>query len=268
VGCRNADADSCASLAAATGAQPTAVVRQPAAFRIACFLADSDQACTTWGTALVDGAIARDGPAARRALEKACQETSGGRACAALGLGFEAGHVGERDRTLAARYYGWACAQDEFEACERRGDLLMGAVGVRRDDAVALASFTRACTGGRPTGCFKAGRVLDLGTDIDRDWARALEFYRTGCNGGVADACYGLGRMVEEGSDDVAPDFASAREAYDKAVTGGNLEARAALARLYWQGLGGPRKKARAKELATEACQRGDRRACQGPSFL
>ncbi len=268
MGCRQDHADSCVRLAQATDADPTAVLRQPDAFRIACFLAESDQACTTWGSAMVEGTIPRDGPAARRALERACEETTGGGACAALALGFEAGRVGERDRTLAARYYGWACAQDAFESCERRGDLLIEAVGVRRDDDVALASFSRACEGGRPSGCYKAGRVLDLGTDIDRNRIQALELYRRGCAGGVADACYSLGRLHEEAEEEVKPDYGAAREAYELAVSGGSLEARSALCRLLWNGLGGPQKRVRARDLAAEACQRGDRRACQGPSFL
>jgi TPR repeat protein len=265
--CIAGSVEGCTELDKSLAQAKTPAVDATNEYRAACLLGGAVEACTTLGVATMDGVVPRDPDTARLLLERACSDTAGSTACAALGRGYEQALVGERDRTQAVHFYGKACAQGDLASCERRGDLLVEGVGVKRDDGVALGNYRQACDGGVAVACRKAAVILDEGEEKVRDREQAVALYRQACTEGDAPGCLGLGRMLEEGVEG-APDFAGARDAYRKAVDADLREARSALARLLWNGLGGPRQGGRARQLAKEACQQGDLRACQGPKGL
>lgn len=237
------------------------------AFEVACSKGEMVNACSALGLALLEEDRAIDRPRARALLRQSCLDaTSPAKPCFVLGDLYETGAGGERDRTLAARYYKWSCAQGWGEACERRGDLLDGGVGVREDDNEAVVMYQFACDRGSAEGCYKAAVLLDDGTNITRDPVRALSLYQTGCERKVGGACLRLGRLMLEGA--AAPrDEAGARDAFQKAVDLGNVEAHRKLSWVLWNGVGGKKDKKTAKTLAAQGCQAADPIACKGPAY-
>ncbi len=268
--CKSGDINSCVGLVDLVLAERVAgSVRQDKyAFEVACSRGEQASACSELGLALLEGeTVKKDSARARALLKQSCvDKTSPARPCFVLGDMYETGSGGERDRTLAATYYKWACAQGWGEACDRRGDLLDNGVGVREDDAEAVATYQQGCESGLPRSCHKAGVILDEGTNIPRDAKRALQLYTQGCEKGVGDSCLRLGKLYVEGVAAEQDDNA-AREAYEKAVALNNIEAHRRLARLLWNGLGGKKNKRRAKELCSIGCQNADAIACRGPSW-
>lgn len=238
------------------------------AFEVACSKGGNANACSELGLALLDGeSIPRDPTRARALLRQSCvDKSSPARPCFVLGDLFESGAGGDKDRTLAAQYYKWACAQGWGPACTRRGDLLHGGVGVRQDDAEAVASYQTGCDAGLAEACQKAAVILDEGSVIARDPARARDLYTLACDKSIGDACLRLGKLHVEGVVG-GKDEAAARDAYDKGVALGNVEAHRHLARLLWNGLGGKKDKKRAKELCAAGCRADDPIACRGPAW-
>jgi TPR repeat protein len=249
---------------------PGSVKTATHAFEVACEVRQSASACTALAYALLAGTdIPRDAERGRALLTLTCtDDVPDPEACFTLGRVVEEGVGGERDRTEASKYYRWACTAGHVESCVRRGDLLTSDVGVRRDDHEALNMYQRACDGGHADACTKAGVILDEATYVTEDRVAALALYEQACAGGSPTGCTRLGLLREKGQAGVGPDMSGARDAYERAITLGSLDAKRALARLLWQGYGGPRKHGRAKQLCREACQSGDPVACRGPAFL
>lgn len=238
------------------------------AFEVACSKGEMPAACSMLGLALLEERRLEDRPRARALLRQSCVDaTSPAKPCFVLGDMYETGAGGERDRTLAARYYKWACTQGWGEACERRGDLLDGGVGVREDDGEAVVMYQAACDRGLAMGCHKAAVLLDEGTNIERDPKRALELFESGCEKKVGDSCLRVGLIWLEGAVE-GRDEAKARQAFDQAVSFTNVEAHRRLAYMLWNGVGGKKDKKRAKELAAAGCQLDDAIACRGAPSL
>lgn len=236
------------------------------AFEVACSKGDLATACSELGLAMLDGDGLADNPRARALLRQSCtNETSPAKPCFVLGDLYETGKGGERDRTLAAQYYKWACAQGWGEACQRRGGLLAEGVGVRRDHGDAVVMYQAGCDAGLPTSCHAAGVLLDEGTYIPRDAKRAYAFFDTGCSRGVPEACLRLGNLALDS--ELGRDEVKARDAYESAVALDNIEAHRRLAYMLWNGIGGKKSKSRAKELTGIGCRNDDPVACRGPAF-
>ncbi|MCB9674180.1 MAG: sel1 repeat family protein [Alphaproteobacteria bacterium] len=268
--CMSNDITSCTGLVDLIVTERTdgSVKQDRYAFEVACSRGGNATACSVLGLALLEGeSLKKDTARARSLLKQSCiDKTSPARPCFVLGDLYETGAGGERDRTLAATYYKWACAQGWGEACDRRGDLLDQGVGVAEDDAEAVASYQLGCDAGFPNACHKAAVILDEGTNIPRDAKRALGLYDMGCEKGVGEACLRLGKLYVEGAG-TDKDEAKARDAFEKAVALKNVEAHRRLARLLWFGLGGKKDKKRAKALCAAGCQADDPIACRGPAW-
>jgi hypothetical protein len=269
--CALGDAGGCsAQVALILGGQVQGSVKDAFhAFDSACEQGESLPACKALALALLDGIqVPRDAERGRTLLGRVCtDERSDPQACAALAASYEEGVGGERDRTEASKYYRWACVGGELQSCQRRGELLTSDVGVRRDDHEALNMFQRACDGGLGLSCYEGGTILFEGTYVTRDLAGAQALFTKGCDLKEAKACFGLGQVDELGATGT-PDMVGARSAYERGVTAGSLDSKRALARLLWEGYGGPKEHHRAKSLCREACQSGDAVACRGPAFL
>lgn len=237
------------------------------AFEVACSRADNAMACSELGLALLDSdQVLVQQPRARALLRQSCtQATSPARSCFVLGELYETGRGGERDRTLAAKYYKWACAQGWGQACDRRGDLLTDGVGVQRDHGEAVVMYQAGCDAGFPEACHKGGVLLDEGTYIPRDAERAKALYATSCERGVADGCLHHGVLSMDPT--LGKNPTEARKSFETAVGLGNVEAHRRLAYLLWNGIGGKKDKGRAKKLTAAGCKADDPIACRGPAF-
>ena len=236
-------------------------------YEVACSKGKMPQACTELGLALLYDEANPDSIRARSLLKQSCvDKNSPAEPCFVLGELYETGKGGSRDRTLAARYYKWACNQGWGEACERRGDLLHHGVGVRLDDEGAVAMYQKGCDQGNTNTCYKAGVILDEGTVIERDAERALKLFKLSCDKNHADGCLRLGNLYLEGVGGER-DEKAARAAFDRAVSLGQVEAHRRLAWMLWNGVGGRRQRSRAKDLCKAGCQADDQIACHGPSF-
>lgn len=269
--CELGDSDGCKEFVdlQVDGHIPAGLRGQERLYDRACTEEHHTRACTILALGLISGVdVPRDPARGRQLLAQSCVDAySDSEACTALAEAYEYGIGGDRDRTEAARYYRWACYNERYDACERRGDLLYSGVGIKRDDHEALAMLERACQHDREQACFKAGVILDDATYVSRDLERAADLYEQACDSGYGQACANLGRVLEEGARGL-PGFEAARDAYAKGAELAHAESRRRLARLLWNGLGGRKDKRRARAMTREACQGGDPIACRGPEFL
>jgi len=240
------------------------------AFKTACLKRNSAAACTALAMELMRGVdLPRDPARARALLHRACIDAdSSPKACYELGRSYSKGEGGDRDRTTGAKYFRYACDQGHMRACEDRGDLLNAGRGILRDDHDALAMYTRACEAGVAMACHKGAVILDEGTYVTADPAQATEMYQAACDYGSGEGCTGLGLMLEQGASPEEPNPIGAREAFERGIALGSISALREQARMLWNGVGGSKQRVRARRLASEACQKGDARACRGAEAL
>ncbi len=245
------------------------------AFEKVCEQRQSLKACEWLAYYYLDpDAPQRDFSRGRELLEEVCvSEDSPSRACFELGVCFEEKIGGSRDRTDAVKYYRWACQNRYVQACYRAGQLLAQDEGVRQDDAEALAFFGQACDGEMADACTRAGELLRRSVQITRSAKLAVDWFGKGCDQNNAASCLGLGEVLEVGIDPVGfvngqSDPAAARVAYQRAINQGSAEAKARLARLLWNALGGKKSKKRARQLVRDSCQEGFDDACEGVQKL
>ena len=269
--CDLGDVASCASLVTMITEDKIegTVKTAPQAFESACLKRGSAAACTALALELFRGVdLARDPARGRALLHRACVDSDSPiAACTALGTSYEQGQGGERDRTIAAKYFRWSCDQGDAQACLERGLLVSAGKGITRDDHDALAMYRKACEGGLAEGCHMGGVIFDEGTYVPRDIAAAGELYKSACDGGFGDGCTGFGKMLELGYAGEADPIA-ARAAYERGVALGSRSSMRENARMLWHGLGGKPSKREARSLAARACQAGDVVSCQGAAAL
>ena len=185
------------------------------------------------------------------------------KACKGLALIYGEGRGVTRDRTEAARYLGISCDLRDLESCFLQGEQFAAFRSDGRYDGVALASFLKACEGGVTPGCVPAAHILEQGAVALRDEEKAVSTYEKACASSVGDGCLGLGSLLERGGG-VSPDFPAAREAFRRGMEAGSVESQRRYARMVWHGLGGKKKKGKAKKLYRDACERGLSKACAG----
>ncbi len=270
-GCAVGDVASCVGHARLTterraGLEPSCASPSLA---LACEATLDPLACAGWGEVVNDPAASCYAPTKGRvALQAACTSAaSPATPCRLLAAAYEQGLGVDRDRTQAARLYGWACEGGDGAACARRGDLLSKGVGVKRDDNAALAALERGCTLGAVQACITGGQIFDAGTNLRRDGGRAADLYRRACDAGSALGCHGLGAVLVTGGAN-GPDLAGARDAYQRAWADGHVPAGTRLAGMLWRGEGGAKDKKTAKGVCQAACSAGDPAACAGPAAL
>lgn len=249
--------------------QPEVVANNFKAFQKTCDQQQSEKACEWLAYHLLQPDSAEGNPSeGRKLLEDIClNERSSPKACLELGRCLENGTGGSRDRTDAVKYYRWACQNRVVEACNLAGQLLAQDDGVRQDDAEALVLLGQACVGSLAESCTKAGDLLRYSVQIPRDAAQAAEWFNKGCDQQSGASCLGLGEVRQLGINDKF-DLSGARIAYQRAIDAGNVKAKARLAYMLWNTLGGKKDKKRARQLVREACQQGFDDACEGVEKL
>jgi hypothetical protein len=152
---------------------------------------DEDPAKPAGGSAVDPQEIPKGDAGKRMYFEKRCKEGHIGM-CGELGLMWEKGWGGAKDKAKADVYYKQACDFGVFESCK--------ALGVELKPAEELERLQANCAKGSAFACNNAGALL-LGADqlVPADPAKALPALEKGCAGGFAASCRGLARMYGKG---------------------------------------------------------------------
>jgi TPR repeat protein len=150
------------------------------------------------------------GDAGRRLyFEKRCRDGHAG-LCGELGLMWEKGYGGEKNKQKADEYYRLACDQAVLGACE--------AIGEELAPAKELEILDKNCAAGSAFACNNRGQILVAGReDVKADPAKALPFLEKGCSGGYASSCRSLAVVFGTGMG-VAADEAKSKEYGAKAA--------------------------------------------------
>jgi TPR repeat protein len=137
------------------------------------------------------------GDAGRRLyFEKRCSDGHAG-LCGELGVMWEKGYGGPKDKKKADEYYKIACDQAVFASCE--------ALGIELKPEKELEILDKNCASGSAFACNNQGQILFNGLEnIKPDREKAMPLLEKGCSGGYASSCgtlattYSMGIGVEK----------------------------------------------------------------------
>jgi uncharacterized protein len=227
------------------------------------------EACVKVGLLRVEGRhVEPDAQRALRDLVSGCPEdgTRHPEACHAVGRLYEDGFGIERDRSVAARYYRYACQGGHTQSCYRQGEAVRSLQRASQTDELlrwALQGYVKACDAGISEACLPAAELFASGPVALRDEGEARGRFDSLCEGGEARACRSYGLWLLDGN---APEdeLSQARDAFERGMDLGDLESTRLLAKMYWLGKGGARKRRKANRLFSKACQAGYQPACGG----
>jgi TPR repeat protein len=221
-----------------------------------------------------------DAPRAREFARRACVSNDGV-GCGLLGVALSAS--GDLRGAYAARKRG--CELNDVVSCTEQGRLLARGEGVEAADPIAAVDMLRrACAAKYARACLLAGVFTP-----EREGAQARAFFETACGLDSGAGCVLAGNMLEE-SDPTAglrllergcelgdgdgctgaglgrytrAEHAGARVLFQRGCELKSGDACGALAKLLYQGLGGPPDPKSAAEYGKRACGLGSAEACQ-----
>jgi uncharacterized protein len=245
--------------------------------------------CAAHGQALARS----DKAAARAAFQKACD---GGDASGCSGLGGVT-----PDAAQAAAAFEKGCSGGDAPGCRGLGVALRDGSGAGKDEARAVALFDQACDGGDDRGCAEAAKLYAAGRGAQKDEARAAKLHKRACDGSVGESCAELAQMYEAGAPGVGKNPILAEMMYRRGCQRMSADACVGLGRTlmsakpartseaklaFTQACGGRAAlgcaalkvlfgeqrpvvaDARAKMDLTQACARGNNRACASAGLL
>jgi TPR repeat protein len=229
-------------------------------------------ACVEVGLLRLEGRQTDADPVrARVDLMKGCPDEGSRniKACHALGRIYEDGFGTERDRSVAARYYRSACAAGQVQSCYRVGESVMALNRVAQTDQLltwAQQGYVQACDAGVPQACLPATELFASGPAAIRDPSEADRRFNELCSDqGEGLACRRYGQWVLSRAQE-DEDLAAARDIFSKGMDLGDTESTRQLAKMFWYGQGGPRRRGKANKLFRKACKAGNGLACGGAS--
>ena len=145
---------------------------------------EGDAPATAKGAAQVGAEEIPKGDAGRRMyFEKRCKDGHYG-LCGELGLMWERGWGGAKDKAKADEYYRLACDFAVVTSCQ--------ALGTELSPEKELEVLGKKCAAGSAFACNNQGQLLLTGTGVPADPAKARPLLETGCAGGFATACRAL----------------------------------------------------------------------------
>jgi TPR repeat protein len=131
------------------------------------------------------------GDAGRRMyFEKRCKEGHYG-LCGELGLMWERGWGGAKDKAKADEYRRLACDFAVVDSCT--------ALGVELTPDMELGILDKKCAAGSAFACNNQGQLLVTGTGVAADPAKARPLLEKGCKGGFPSSCRALSNMWGQG---------------------------------------------------------------------
>lgn len=230
------------------------------AYRRACERSDA-RACAAWGHTLTMGPPAgRDVAHALELFRSAC-EHGAELGCVHLVLATDGNEVASnaaRSERLAT--FERACSAGEAFGCTRLGMERMtpnASAGTRVDPArraeeeeQAVAAFTTACEASEPSACAELAKAYGWGRGVQADASRVTPLIERACELGHFQSCAELVARYELQPPNIARD----RGLYERACTGGFVDACGFLAGMYRYGIGVARDETRVFELLLFAC--------------
>jgi TPR repeat protein len=154
-------------------------------------------------------------------------------------------------------WYRAARQLDEVAAVRNRQALFPHGIEISRDYKEALRWSLAAAHSGRLEAQANAGLLLLQGLGCEADYAEALRWLSMAADKGNAEAQYGMGMLCARGLG-VEKDLAAACRWYEAAAAQGHSAAQAALGYIFGFGDEGNRDPQRAKQLLSQASDRGN----------
>jgi uncharacterized protein len=267
MGCRLGDGTSCGRLGLMLVQQDQVRDAVPALDR-GC-ASGMQAACVKVGLLRLEGQRVEPDPRRARAdLVRGCPDEGqrDAAACHALGRVYEDGFGVERDRSISARYYRFACIGEHMQSCFRIGEAVSALQRASQSEQLlewSLDGYVQACNAGIRQSCLPAADLFASGPTSVRDLAEARRRYAGLCDDDDPVGCRRYGSFLIDRSGSEA-DLSLARDAYSRGRELGDTESTRQLAKMMWYGQGGPRKRAKAQRLFREACRDGNGLSCGG----
>jgi TPR repeat protein len=131
------------------------------------------------------------GDAGRRMyFKKRCKEGHYG-LCGELGLMWEKGWGGAKDKAIAAGYRRQACDFGVVDSCT--------ALGIELTPEQELEILDKRCVAGAAFACNNRGQLLLTGTGVAADPVKARPLLEKGCAGGFPSSCRALSNIFGQG---------------------------------------------------------------------
>ena len=122
---------------------------------------------------------------------------------------------------------------DQRRLCYELGNRYFHGSGVaRKDEAQAFEYYAIAADAGERDAQYAVGRSYENGYGVKQDEKAAFDRYKKAAENGNADAMNALGRFYQYGKGGERTDYREAKRLYEKAVAGGNAEAKRNLERI------------------------------------
>lgn len=238
--------------------------------RHACDNLDHGRSCKQLGDMHLGGdGVAKDVSVATALFRRACNlaEPAG---CYGLATVFDqqAAQVGKDQGeepaemlAEARRLYAWSCRAGEMRACHNLGVLYLRGRGVPRDLPRSRELFRQSCEGGNDFACASwANALADGAPGLEPDLPRALSLASSTCERGEVAGCrsYAIFRFKH-----TRDDAGTAHDVASSCAAGAAIDC-FALGFATEMGWRQAIDAARARELFTEACNRGLKAACNG----
>lgn len=122
---------------------------------------------------------------------------------------------------------------DQRRVCYELGNrYFYGSDNTRKDEAQAFEYYAIAADAGESVAQYAAGRCYENGNGVQKDEKAAFDRYKKAAENGNADAMNALGIFYQYGKGGESTDYREAKRLYEKAVAGGNAEAKRNLERI------------------------------------
>ncbi|MDR1889717.1 MAG: sel1 repeat family protein [Zoogloeaceae bacterium] len=216
-----------------------------------------------------DWGFEHDDSKAARLYEKSCNHENGA-GCNKLGLLYEAGKLGNANKSKAkALYakafliYGKICDGEDHKACHAAAANYATGDDVPQDYAKAAALYEKSCNKTYGKGCDSLGDLYKNGEGVQQNpekanelYARALRYDEQNCAANNGEACFRLGERTRN-------DDAKAFLYYQKACTYNDADGCTWTGLFHSEGKGGAKKdKDIAVEFFIKGCEMGSADAC------
>lgn len=181
------------------------------------------------------------------------------KACAWLAEAYRTGLEGiSVNGPEAVRLWELACSQGDGRSCYYASKALgEGDLGVPQQVEHALALARRGCSNSGGAGCTAVGVHHEKGLGTPVNIASAIHHYTLGCAQEDWIGCYNLAEIYDTGRPTVGIDHGQAVPLYEKACTGGHLDACNNLGHLLARSATFPNDPKRAFQLFMRSCKGG-----------
>lgn len=191
--------------------------------------------------------------------QKQCDKGHPG-SCYVLGTMMRDGVGSKKDWKAAVALLSKACDANHDNACRAAGKMVAAGHGVEKNTKDAQAMLAKSCDSGNALGCVDLGQLLLSDNKLNSGDAQFV--FRRACYGGEYEGCTWLGKMYQEGLGGLRAKAKIANTFFKKGCKSGSALACYSLGLNLRSGKGSKKDKSRASELFEQACQGGHEAAC------